>query len=128
MRPPSARNLRNPPSVFLKKDLVIISRWITIDLTTIKDFVNSLWPAVHELVCVIGDYADLTEEELFKIETDAMWLIWRQKEGLKGLREPGKFVAHAILIEIELSFKTNGLESKWKEFGDEMRKFIYLDS
>jgi hypothetical protein len=128
MRPPSARSLRTPPSVLLKRDLVTVSRWLTVDLTTTQSFVNSLWPSVHKLVWVVGDYADLAEDDLTKIEISAMELLWKHRDGLKGLSEPGKLITHAILLKIRLFFKENGLESKWNEFGDEMRKYVYLAS
>lgn len=121
-----SRPLKQAPSLVIKRDLIKISRSLTLDITCPESLVDTLGPLAYEFIKMHGEYGGFGQRAQFQILEDALSDIWKDKEKLRMAR-PGKFIVHTIIHHLREFYIKKGWQRKWERVGRQMRKDVLLE-
>ena len=109
------------PSVLFKRDLIPISRQLTVDISNSQRLLETLGPMAMEVIDVYGQCGDLSEDDRCIILVDSLKAIWESKEELRKTN-PGSYIVGTILSKVQLFFKEKGWDEKWRQVVRQLRR------
>ena len=114
------------PSVLFKRDLIPISRHLTVDISNIQRLFETLGPIAIETIDVYGLCGDLSEDDRCVLLTESLKAIWESKEELRK-KDPGSYIVDTILNKVRLFFKEKGWDEKWQQVVQRLRHDYLLE-
>jgi hypothetical protein len=109
------------PSRVKKSCVITVSRSLTIDLTTLDNFVLSLGPWVKSMIEVHGRYGNIQAYDRWSIFARTMEYIWDNKRVLQQ-GQPGEAIVQATFSHLFLYYKQCGKLDEFDAVGDRIRE------
>jgi hypothetical protein len=109
------------PSRVKKSCEISVSPSLTIDLTSLDNFLRSLGPWVQAMIEVHGRYGNIEAYDRWSIFARTMEYIWENKRVLRhGC--PGEVIVKATFSQLFLHYKQCGKLDEFEAVGDRIRE------